>query len=333
VVAKKIQDQIRNFLTKKNILADRRLMIFLFFVVLSTIFWLLNQLEEEYETKISLPVRYTDFPSDKILVNDLPEYFDLTVKAHGFKLLEYKISNKFLPYSINVNSLTLRIHSESDYVKLYALTRLIKDDVEKKLSSELQIISIKPDTLYFNFAERIFKKVPVVSQLNAVPATQYMIQDKIFFNPDSITISGANPIIDTIHQVYTEKKDLLDLDSEFNKEIQLQKIKNVDFSEDEIDVTIKVEKFTEGTQNIKLNVINVPDSIVLRTFPNRVSVSYFVALSHYDKVLPQLFEAIVDYNKIESQNNKLDVQIVNQPDYIKSLRYSPRSVEYIIEKK
>jgi hypothetical protein len=308
-------------------------MIFLFFVVLSTIFWLLNQLEEEYETKISVPVRYSNFPSDKILVNDLPEYFDLTVKAHGFKLLEYKISNKFLPYSINVNSLTLRIHSESDYVKLYALTRLIKDDVEKKLSSELKIISISPDTLYFNFAERIFKKVPVVSQLNAVPATQYMIQDKIIFNPDSITISGANPIIDTIYQVYTEKRDLLDLDSEYNKEIRLQKIKNVDFSEDEIDVLIKVEKFTEGTQNIKLNVINVPDSVVLRTFPNRISVNYFVALSNYDKVLPQLFEAVVDYNKIESQTNKLDVQIVNQPDYIKSLRYSPRSVEYIIEKK
>ena len=333
MVAKNIEDNIKKFLSEKNIKADRRLMVFLFFVVLSTIFWFLNQLEEEYETDIALPIRYSEFPKDKILVSDLPDHFDLRVKAHGFKLLEYKISNKFLPYSINVNSLTLRIHSESSYVKLYALTRLLKDDVERKLSSELEIVSISPDTLYFDFAERVFKKVPIVSQLNPIPTTQYMVQGDIQFTPDSVTISGANPIVDTINQVYTKKLDILDLKEIYEDEVKLEKIKNVDFSEDEVDVNINVEKFTEGSQNIKLNVINVPDSLILRTFPNNITVNYFVTLSYYDKVLPQLFEAVVDYNSIDNQKNKLDVEIVNQPEYIQTLRYNPKSVEYIIEKK
>lgn len=333
MVAKNIEDNIRKFLDKRNIKADRRLIVFLFFVVLSSIFWLLNQLEEEYVTEISLPVRYTDFPNDKILVNDLPNHFDLRVRAHGYKLLEYKISNKFLPFSINVNSLTLRMHSQSNYSKFFSLTRLLNGDIEDQLRSELEIVSISPDTLFFEFADRIFKKVPVVSQLNIVPASQYMIKGNIQFDPDSITISGANPIVDTIIQVYTEQLDLLDLKKNYNDEIDLAEIRNVKFSDKEVDVIVSIEKFTEGSQKVKLNVINVPDSLIIRTFPKEITVTYFVALSNYEKVLPQLFEAVVDYNETANMDNKLNISIHNFPDYIQSLRYNPKSVEYIIERK
>ncbi len=95
-MVKNIEDNIKKFLEKKNIKMDRKLIIFLFFVVLSTIFWFLNQLEDEYVTDISLPVHYTNFPSDKILVNELPDHLDLRVRAFGYKLLEYKISKKIL---------------------------------------------------------------------------------------------------------------------------------------------------------------------------------------------------------------------------------------------
>ena len=238
MTTKNIEDNIKQFLQKKNFKADRRFIVFLFFVAISTIFWLLNQLEDEYETDIQLPIRYSEFPQDKILISELPDYFTLRVKAHGFKLLEYKISNKFLPYPINVNSLTLKMMSEERYLKLYALTRILKDDVERKLSSELEIISISPDTLYFDFAERVFKKVPVVSRLNPIPATQFMVDDDIALIPDSIIISGANHIIDTTYQVFTQKRELVDLEAPFAGDVKLEKIKNIDFSEDRCSLQI-----------------------------------------------------------------------------------------------
>jgi hypothetical protein len=331
-VVKNIEDNIKKFLEKKNIKMDRKLIVFLFFFLLSTIFWFLNQLEDEYVTEISLPVHYSDFPNDKILVNELPDHFDMRVRAFGYKLLEYKISNKFLPYTVNVNSITLRMHSKSSYAKFFSLTRLLNQDIEDHLSSELEIVSILPDTLFFEFADRVFKKVPVVSKLDPVPATQYMIRGKIQFEPDSINISGANPIVDTINSVFTESKNIPSLNDNYDKKVDLEKINGVSFSEKEVVAKINVEKFTEGTQKITLNVINVPDSLIIRTFPKEVTVTYFVALSDYEKVLPQLFEAVVDFNETASQN-KLNIKILNSPDYIKSLRYNPQSVEYIIERK
>lgn len=331
-MVKNIEENIKKFLEKKNIKMDRKLIVFLFFFLLSTIFWFLNQLEDEYVTEISLPVHYTNFPNDKILVNELPDHFDMRVRAFGYKLLEYKISNKFLPYTVNVNSITLRMHSKSSYAKFFSLTRLLNQDIEDHLNSELEIVSILPDTLFFEFADRVFKKVPVVSKLDPVPATQYMIRGKIQFDPDSINISGANPIVDTINSVYTESKNISSLNANYDKKVDLEKINGVSFSEKEVVAKINVEKYTEGTQKIALNVINVPDSLIIRTFPKEVIVTYFVALSDYEKVLPQLFEAVVDFNETANQN-KFNVKILNSPDYVKSLRYNPQSVEYIIERK
>ncbi len=333
MVAKNIEDNIKKFLNKKNLKADRRLIVFLFFVALATLFWFLNQLEEEYVTEISLPVRYTNFPSDKILANELPNHFELRVRGYGYKLLEYKISNKFLPYTIDVNSLALRMHAQSSFAKFFSLTSLLSQDIEDQISSELEIVSIRPDTLFFEFADRIFKKVPVVSDLSAVPAAQYMIRGKIQFSPDSIIVSGADPIIDTIDRVYTKTSELVDLSDDYQDEIQLKRISNVKFSEDEVKVNINIEKFTEASQIIPLNVINVPDTLVIRTFPKDITITYHVALSDYEKVVPQLFEVVVDYNESSNPENKLSISILNSPEYIRSLRFSPKKVEYIIEKR
>ena len=333
VVTKNIEDNIKNFFTKRIFKYDKRLFVFLIFVIIATIFWFLNQLEQEYETNVTLPVRYTNFPEDKILVNDLDKYFDIRVKGFGYKLLEYKISNKFLPFVIDVNSITMRMYSRKDYVKFYALTKNLSDKIEQQLSSELQIITIEPDTLFFDFADRIHKKVPVVSRVKPLPASQYMIKDQILINPDSITISGANPIIDTINQVYTKKVEINDLTQNFQEFVAIQRYDNVDYSEEKVKISIMIEKFTEGNLKVPLKVKNVPDSLILRTFPDEISVSYFVALSDYDKVLPQFFDAEVDYNDININNNKVKVRVTNWPDYIRSLRFYPQAVEYLIERK
>lgn len=330
---KNIVDNIKKFFVRRNFKSDKRIFVFLIFVFIATIFWFLNQLEQEYETEVTLPIRYTNFPKDKILVNEMPKYFDIRVKGYGYKLLEYKISNKFLPFVIDLNTLPMRLYSQKDYVKFYSLTKNLSNKIEQQISSELQIISIQPDTLFFDFTERVSKKVPVVSKVNPIPASQYMIKGNILIKPDSITISGANPIIDTINQIYTKEVKIPDLTKNYKQNIAIDRYDNIDYSDEKVEISITVEKYTEGSLKVPLKVKNVPDSLVLRTFPNEISVSYLVALSDYDKVLPQFFDAEVDYNDINLNQNKIKVKVTNSPEYIRSLRFYPQAVEYLIERK
>ena len=58
-----------------------------------------------------------------------------------------------------------------------------------------------------------------------------------------------------------------------------------------------------------------------------------VGLSDYEKIQAHLFKAVVDYFSIENNiSNKLKVDLVKFPDYISSIKFNPKNVEYIIEK-
>jgi len=318
---------------RKKIKPDRRIIVFLFFVFISALFWFLNQLEGTYETNISYPVRFDNFPKNKIIVGDMPEYFSVRVKARGFKILEYKISNTFLPYVIDVSKLTLRFHSSEKTSRFFTLTRSLEDNIESQMGSDFQVLSILPDTLFFEFTRIMSKKVPIISNIKAETEPQYMIRGKIVFDPDSILISGAKPTIDTIHKVFTEPLKVGKLIEDYTDEIDLIPIKNIEFSNVSASVLIRVEKFTEGSQHVEIKTLNVPDSLILRVFPNETNVIYNVGLTDYEKIIPQLFEIVVDYNDIKSQPDKLNLKLINSPDYLQAVRYFPASVEYIIEKK
>ena len=67
---------------------DRRVVVFLFFLVVSSIFWLLSALDKEYTVDLRYPVRYTNFPDKQVLVGELPSDLELTVSTYGFTLVK-----------------------------------------------------------------------------------------------------------------------------------------------------------------------------------------------------------------------------------------------------
>lgn len=324
-------DKINQF--RKIIKPDRRIIVFLFFVFISALFWFLNQLEADYETNIKYPVRFDNFPKNKVIAGEMPEYFTLRIKARGFKILEYKISNTFLPYVIDVSKLTLRFHSSGNTSKFFTLTRFLEESIASQVGSDFQIVRIMPDTLFFEFTNMLSKKVPVAADINAETESQFMIKGKIQLDPDSIIISGGKAVVDTINEVHTKSKSVSKLNEDYTDELDLIQYKNVEYSQSATNIKILVERFTEGSQRVDIKTINVPDSLVLRLFPNEATINYHVGLTDYEKVIPQLFDIVVDYNDIKPQTSKLNLKLVNYPENIQSVRFSPLSVEYIIERK
>src|SRR6056297_3271253 len=153
---------------------DRRFIVFSVFIVISTIFWFLIKLEEEYQSDIRFPVRFTNFPENKVMVGEVPREVQLEVRSRGYKLLEYKLNNIILPLVIDLNAYPLKLDSRDDNGGLFLLTRDLKYVIEKQLSSEVEVVEINPDTLFFEFASRIRKQVKVASNINIEPAKQFM---------------------------------------------------------------------------------------------------------------------------------------------------------------
>lgn len=320
----------------KKFFYSKRIGIFLFFLVISSILWILNELDNEYATRISYPIHFTDFPEEKVHVGDVPSSISLKVKGKGFKLLEYKIRGNLDPIELNIDSYNLFGQEENNKsIKFYILTSRTQDRVSQQLGSEVEIIDINPDTLFFEFAERMKKEVPVFSRIEYTLDKQLMLKEDIQVEPDSVIVSGPGSVVDTVNKIYTAYHEFPELSSDIEKTIALKAPhRQLDIEPREVTIKMEVEQFNEGELTIGIDVVNEPDSVMLRLFPNTVRINYLVGLSNYESVIKQLFEAQVDYRETkENKGEKLEVEITKYPDYLKSFSYHPQKVDYIIEKK
>jgi hypothetical protein len=223
------------------------------------------------------------------------------------------------------------IPTDSD--KAFVLTKTIKEFLQRQMGPEITLNYITPDTLLYNFSSIIRKKVPVEPNINIEFNQQFMLGSQVIVQPDSIIVSGPKVLIDTILKVQTEYKNFNKTDKSFSTELKLIPQAGVYFVRKKVILTVPVEKYTESYIMVPIKVLNIPDSMTMKTFPSAIKINYIVALRNYNKVNARQFRAIVDYKGIYSSiNNKLKVLLERQPVFVKSVTYHPKNVDYIIEK-
>lgn len=317
---------------RKKITLNRKVLVFFFFLLLSVLFWFLTAMNQEYDTDISYPVRYIRYPEKKVLVNDIPDRLELSVHAGGYTLLRYRLRSRLNPIIFDVNSFSLN-RVIGDPSTLYILTGIAKDDIVKQLRSEFEILSISPDTIFFQFGDKVSKKVPVEPDLEISFEKQYMQVGPYLVEPDSVTISGPESIIDTIKVAATEPVIMSELNRSFDMELEMKPQHKVEYDPLEVWIQVPIEKFTEASLKVQIEVINMPDSLLLRPFPPAVTVNCQIGLSAYETLNEHLFRAVIDYAEVGNMlGNKLKVQIIKMPVYIQSVNFTPKSVEYIVER-
>lgn len=63
-------EKIRSFLLSRK---SREFLIFLFFVLVSFSFWLLQVLNDDYETELSIPLKMKNVPENVVITTELPK--------------------------------------------------------------------------------------------------------------------------------------------------------------------------------------------------------------------------------------------------------------------
>lgn len=327
--------QINLPFNKKKTKVNKKLVIYAFFVVLATIFWFLNALSKEYTTTVTYPVDYVNFPKDKVLINELPAHLTLKVNADGFDLLRYKMSTSFLPITFNVNAFTDNRMEQGVTLKYQLPTSHIKDRISQQISSKINLLSVSPDTLVFKFSNVVHRKVAVKADLKLNFEKQFMLSGSVGVDPDSVIVSGPSIVVDTIPWVLTRNMEFSQLTRSTKRNVSLEYIKGLEFTPKRVVVHIPVEQFTESDKRVNIEIENLPDSLRMRLFPNKIKVSYLVGLNRYETITKDQFRVVVDYPSSENpqEGNLLKVRIVQYPNYLKNVRFYPPNVEYIIEKK
>lgn len=306
--------------------------MFSVFLLISVFIWLLNALSKNYTSEIEYPLEYTDFPEDRVFVGELPDHLDLTINAHGYALLRYKMFKKPVPISFNVSAFNLN-RPGLDSSRAYILTKYIKPQVTSQLPSELQLLEIKPDTLQFRLARKVSKMVEIRPDVEFELERQFTTKDGIILEPDSVEVSGPDIILDTLDYITTVATNLGLLDRDYSDKMRLKRLDDLQYSRSRVNCSIALEKFTEVQLTVPVEVLNLPDSLSVQTFPSRIKLTCKVGLSKFDRMDRNQFRAVVDYSAMEDNGRELDVTVQNIPVYLLSYDYYPRSVEYLISLK
>ncbi len=311
---------------------NRDLLAFLIFLVLSTGLWFLNALRKEYTTIIKYPVNYTNFPDDYILLGKPTDFVDLKIHSIGYNILPYYLGNIISPIDLNVSS--FRKTEQGGGVGAFVLTRTLIRGISNKMSNGVDLIEINPDTLFVRFEKKESKKVPVVFRSTLKFKSSYYQSGNVKIAPDSVVVAGPASIVDTINFIPTNYTTFEELSDTLVRNIVLNNPANTTVDQGRVVVNIPVEPFTEKELQIPLTIKNVPDSLKLKMFPSEVIVTFAVAVSKFNKVKSEDFNAFVDYKTYEGGQlpDRLKVRLNPNFEDIKNVSYSPLFVECLFEK-
>ncbi len=321
--------EIIGFFRLERLRNDRRIFVFIVCLLIATALWFLNALSKDYTTTISYAVKYTNPPQNLFLVNEPPQKLNLKVNAHGFTLLRHKLSISVSPVVLNLNSIAKTNEMAGTTVEIQTddLVRRISEQV----SSEISVTDVTPKTITFVFDSLQTKKVEVVADVDLQFKPQFFLNGSVSVKPDSVDITGPAAIIDTIFEVKTKNRKFEGMDAEVQRIVNLSNPDKTTVDPEKVTMRIPVERFTEKEFKIPVAVRNKPDDIDLKLFPSEVSVSFLVGLSDYESIKASDFSVYADYDSIKN-NETIEVNVEQQPDFIQMLRVTPPNVEYLIEK-
>lgn len=305
---------------------NKKLNVFGLFLVLTFVFSALTKLSKTYTDNITLDIRYVNLPEQDVITLDSLPKINATVSAFGFDLLWYQ----FRKHTIQIDFEKDVYIKDSTYVWIASK---FKNEINNQLGNSAEVVSLEKDTLRFPFETLIVKKVPVILNSKVVFKTGYDILDSYTIRPDSVNVIGSALEVSKISKVETELLSMKDVIDTINKTLVLMKPENpnVKFSTNEVSVSVKVEKFTEGTLEVPVTIINKPLDVPINYFPKTVTVLYYTSLNSYKTIKPLDFKVDCDFAETENTNKAFFVpKLVKIPKEVKSARLKQNKVEFII---
>jgi len=204
---------------RKRKFLNRELPVFAFFLLLSFVFWYLNELSKDLQGTINYPVRYINPPKDRIVTGDLPDKLEMDLRGPGYSILKVKLSGSRAPMVIDFSRLTPR-RLPGAMPHYYLVTSGLINNFSKQMHADFEILSILPDTLFFGYDKLVTRRMRVRPDLDVELAEGKKVI--IVPDPDSITVTGPAHVLDTLDGIPTQHRSYKRMDENFKSRVPLE---------------------------------------------------------------------------------------------------------------
>jgi len=317
----KIWDKIQARLQESP--RTRSILLYLFFVIISAVFWSFLTFNSDVQLDIEVPVEM-NLPNNIHMLGKVPDTLTVTVKDRGYR---------FFTYFFNKSpKLTLRFSDYSDGNSTFKIDQShLKKALSAILNKHANITNVLPESISIKFTDLPGKKVPVKADIIVEPREDYALYGTLIQSHDSVLVFSDAKTLSDIHEVYTHHVEETELTDTLRRKVAIAPINGAVIEPRVIDIMVPIEKLVTQNRTIKIAVRNAPPGIKMLLFPSDVQVTY---RSPKSRITDESgITAVVDYNEINiGGTNKAKVMIGEMPAAYQDVKFSHDSVEYIIEK-
>ncbi len=308
--------------------------VFLSCLGISTILWGFLRFSEERNDTIDLQLNFVNYPQDKILVSPIPKSISVTIQAQGFELISRSFG--FRKSILNIDLSKAKVLNRNEEKHYIWLPDQHSIEIYQAIGSKLKPSETlsKTDTVRMVFSDRVKKDLISKFNYKVNYAIEHFVLKEPLLSPGIVTVTGAKSILNNIDTIYTEFSELELLDTDLNQAYKLDIPTGIDsVYNDSVVVFMQVEALKESNLMIPISILDAPDSLEFKLFPNEVKVTFICLESDLEKIENKDFIASVRFEDIKSSFKRLNVVLNDYPKFIKNIRIEPASTEYIIKSK
>lgn len=318
----KTKKQTKDFLLSAK---SREFFVFLCFFFIAAGFWLLQTLNNDYETEFSIPVRLRNVPENVVITSDPVSEVRVRVRDKGTVLLNYMLGKNFYPVILDFKN----------YINMGNHVQVQTSQVQKWITGQLNastaLLSMKPDTLEYYYSTGVSKMIPVKLCGNVSAGEQYYLPDTLF-TPDSVRVYAPSDALDTMKVAYTLPLNLDNITDTLEREVTLSAPKGAKYIPASVKLTLPVDMYTEKTVEVPLRGINFPADKVLRAFPSKIKISFQVGMGRFRQITADDFHLVVSYEElVRLGSEKYTVKLRTLPEGVSHVRFNPEQVDFLIE--
>ena len=312
--------------------ADARLryQFFVFIICLfaSISFWLLIKLSNEYTLSFTIPVKYENVPNNRMLTGVSDSSVQLTLKAQGYQLILLRYWNN--PKYISINLSNSNKSQKSDAVTTDLLLMPYIRRYASTLGFANEVRAIHPEQIVIKMNKLYSKSVPVHVTTDVTFAPQYLQFEPCLISPSTVMVFGTRKMLDSIRFAQPEVIKIRNMSESVVRDIRLNA--NIQFNKpffipSHVQVTIPVQKFTEGSVEVPIKVLVQIPGHNIKLFPDKAVISCIVSMRDYKKLEAGLFTVTAVLTK---SDNLFHLTITAAPDFVRNIKITPEKVEYLV---
>lgn len=312
---------------RRNVLS-KNVSTFFICLFLASLLWIVHALNVNYKYTLSVPVKFLNLPSNKVIVGDLPDKLNIDIKTSGLKLLLINLKKELQELTVDFNSLKTNAKSQA-----YSISNG-NFNLTSSINFNVDVIKIRPDTLFFIYNKGNSKLVPVKIITDLDCKNGYSITSKPLATPAFISVVGDSISLSKLDTISTQLLHLKQASKNYSETILLQKQNEaLNYLTKEVNVSFDIDRITEASVKVPLYIQNKATLQSIKLLPNTVTIYYQVSMTDYNDITANSFKAEVNYYDIKNKATQLNVHIDRSPSEVKITKIVPSSVSYLIYKK